>query len=170
MTEPELHRKSMDELPLSQLGWDWLAELGRADNADKVLRPEFETNGGQVSAWRGDDLSCYFVLIRDTYNWCDLHCQLVTGRGAHSDLQVSQHDDSDKAVAIGHQWLVAHLSDAPFSQKEVNQSLDGACIVSVWESSRRLRAYFTVIPSPQGRYILVCKLLSRQRLKSEGSF
>lgn len=169
MTAIDVHRKSMDELPLSEWGWQWLAETGRSARADKVIRPDFQTNGGVVSAWRGKELICYFVIARDSYNWSDLHCQDM-GVSVRNQLEVSEHRLAEDARSAGERWMTTLGAAERFACVETNESLTGAVIVTAWSSLRHLWAYFAVLPSPGDDFVLVCKRLPESQVKSDTGF
>jgi hypothetical protein len=64
----------MDELDAASAGETWLVELGLRRSADSTDLHRCERNGGIRSAWKGNRMLAYFIVVRDQLNWSILAC------------------------------------------------------------------------------------------------
>ena len=67
-------QRHMDEIDASSAGETWLVELGLRRGADSTDLHRCERNGGIRSAWKGNRMLAYFIVVRDQLNWTILAC------------------------------------------------------------------------------------------------
>lgn len=152
-----LHRKHMDELPAAEYGWAWLGEIGRFYGADKGDLIQLPKLGGIATAWKGADITCLFVLLRDPYNWTDIHCVDVMG-GPGIGLGMQLHECDEEAKESGDEWIKALKSRRDVDTIDVNRSESGAAICSAWRG-RRLIGYYVQFQDCAGWTHLFCQEL-----------
>lgn len=70
----QMVQRHMDELDAANAGETWLVELGLRRGADSTDLHRCERNGGIRSAWKGNRMLAYFVVVRDQLNWTILAC------------------------------------------------------------------------------------------------
>jgi hypothetical protein len=70
----QMVQRHMDEIDASNAGETWLVELGLRRGADSTDLHRCERNGGIRSAWKGNSMLAYFVVVRDQLNWTILAC------------------------------------------------------------------------------------------------
>lgn len=139
----------MDELPASEYCWAWLGEVGRGHGADNVERVEFQKLGGIVVAWKDGILACYFVVVRDLYNYTAIHGVDVLGIEDHGmDLRLSE--DIDDANVQGEEWFDGMCGRYDVRHTEINKNSAGAVIRSAWDVRHRLLGYYVIFKDPQG--------------------
>ena len=150
MNQPtRFYQKHIDELPASSYGWAWLGEVGRGHGADNVERIEFQKLGGIVVAWKDGVLACYFVILRDLYNYTAIHGLDVLGIEDHGmDLRLCE--GIGDANVQGDEWFDALCTRYDVRQTEINENPAGAVIRSAWDVRHRLIGYYVIFKDPQG--------------------
>lgn len=75
MKMQQLH---MDEIDAAIAGDKWLMDVARAHGATKIDNLTGDKNGCIRTAWKGNQLLAYFVVVRDDANWSVLVCHDLT--------------------------------------------------------------------------------------------
>lgn len=70
----QMVQRHMDEIDAASAGETWLVELGLRRGADATDLHRCERNGGIRSAWKGNRMLAYFIVVRDQLNWSILAC------------------------------------------------------------------------------------------------
>lgn len=152
MSEAKLHQKHMDELPAAEFGWRWLGDTGRAHGADRGDMIQLPKQGGIATAWRGLDLTSYFVTMRDPYNWTDIHCCDVMSSST-SEVGMQIHESDMHAACFGEAWIADLITRRDVDIVDVNGNEHGATVCSAWRG-RKLMGYYLHLPDPGGRTLL----------------
>lgn len=90
MKMQQLH---VDEIDAAIVGDKWLTGVARAHGATRIDILTGDKNGGIRTAWKGNQLLAYFVVVRDDANWSVLVCHdLISNAGTNITLAAAAPD------------------------------------------------------------------------------
>jgi hypothetical protein len=64
-----VQQRFIDELDATNAGMAWLRKTAGPLGAERIDTFSREGSGGVCSAWKGNELLAYFVVVRDLLNW-----------------------------------------------------------------------------------------------------
>jgi hypothetical protein len=96
--EKSVQKRFIDELDATNAGMTWLRKTAGPLGAERIDTLSGEGSGGVCSAWKGNELLAYFVVVRDLLNWSI----------------VVTHDLSEERRATEERWT-AERPDSQFS-------------------------------------------------------
>ena len=84
-----MQKRFIDELEATNAGMDWLRKAAGLLGAERIDPLSGEGSGGVCSAWKGNELLAYFVVVRDMLNW-----SIVVTHDLSKERRTVTHPDS----------------------------------------------------------------------------